>query len=62
LGSGELGALLASAAASTGRGKNQGSEGGAVRDFGEVKLAVFTVVNPIGAVLDRSGEVVRERC
>ena len=41
------------------QGEEPGGQGGAVRDFGEVKLAVFTVVNAIGAVVDRGGEVVR---
>lgn len=41
------------------QGEELGGQGGAVRTFGEAKLAVFTVVNAIGAVVNRSGEVVR---
>ncbi len=41
------------------QGEEPGGQGGAVRDFGEVKLAVFTVVNAIGAVVNRNGEVAR---
>ncbi len=34
-------------------------QGAAFGDFGDVKLGVFTVVNPVGAIVNRSGEVVR---
>jgi L-aminopeptidase/D-esterase-like protein len=34
-------------------------QGGAFRQIGETKVAVFTVVNAIGAVVDREGTVVR---
>jgi L-aminopeptidase/D-esterase-like protein len=34
-------------------------QGGAFRQIGEVKIAVFTVVNALGAVHDRNGKVVR---
>jgi L-aminopeptidase/D-esterase-like protein len=34
-------------------------QGGAFRRVGETKLAVFTVVNAIGAIVDRAGRVVR---
>ncbi len=34
-------------------------QGGAFRQVGETKLAVFTVVNAIGAIVDRDGNVVR---
>jgi L-aminopeptidase/D-esterase-like protein len=34
-------------------------QGGAFRQVGPTKLAVFTVVNAVGAVVDREGEVVR---
>lgn len=34
-------------------------QGGAFRQIGETKLAVFTVVNAIGAIVDREGNVVR---
>ena len=33
-------------------------QGGAFRQVGETKLAVFTVVNAIGAIVDRDGDVV----
>jgi L-aminopeptidase/D-esterase-like protein len=34
-------------------------EGGAFRQIGRVKVAVFTVVNAVGAIVDRQGRVVR---
>ena len=34
-------------------------QGGAFRQAGPTKIAVFTVVNPLGAVVDRQGNVVR---
>jgi L-aminopeptidase/D-esterase-like protein len=34
-------------------------QGGAFRQVGETKVAVFTVVNAIGAIVDRDGSVVR---
>jgi L-aminopeptidase/D-esterase-like protein len=34
-------------------------QGGAFRQIGRVKVAVFTVVNPGGAVVDREGNIVR---
>ena len=34
-------------------------QGGAFRQVGPTKIAVFTVVNPVGAVVDRQGNVVR---
>jgi L-aminopeptidase/D-esterase-like protein len=34
-------------------------QGGAYRQIGETKIAVFTVVNAIGAIVDRDGDVVR---
>ena len=34
-------------------------QGGAFRQIGETKVAVFTVVNAIGAIVDRDGNVVR---
>lgn len=40
------------------RGEASG-QGGAFRQMGEIKIAVFTVVNALGAVIDRSGRVVR---
>jgi 6-aminohexanoate-oligomer endohydrolase len=36
-----------------------GGQGGAFRQLGETRLAVFTVVNAVGAVVDRDGTVVR---
>jgi L-aminopeptidase/D-esterase-like protein len=36
-----------------------GGQGGAFRQAGGVKVAVFTVVNAIGAIVDRDGRVVR---
>jgi L-aminopeptidase/D-esterase-like protein len=40
------------------RGEPSG-QGGAFRQVGETKVAVFTVVNAVGAVVDREGRVVR---
>lgn len=34
-------------------------QGGAFRQVGETKIAVFTVVNAMGAIVDREGQVVR---
>jgi len=34
-------------------------QGGAIRTLGDVRVAVFTVVNSIGAIVDRTGRVVR---
>ena len=34
-------------------------QGGAFRQVGRVKIAVFTVVNAVGAIVDRTGRVVR---
>ena len=34
-------------------------QGGAFRQIGRVKIAVFTVVNAVGAIVDRQGRVVR---
>ena len=34
-------------------------QGGAFRQIGEVRVAVFTVVNAVGAIVDRTGRVVR---
>ena len=41
-----------------GQGEPAG-QGGAFRELGETKLAVFTVVNAVGAIVDRDGTVVR---
>jgi L-aminopeptidase/D-esterase-like protein len=43
-----------------GCGANSG-QGGAFRQIGEVKIAVFTVVNALGAITDRDGKLVRCR-
>jgi L-aminopeptidase/D-esterase-like protein len=34
-------------------------QGGAYRELGEAKVAVFTIVNAVGAIVDREGAVVR---
>ena len=36
-----------------------GGQGGAFRAIGDTRIAVFTVVNAVGAVVDRDGKVVR---
>jgi L-aminopeptidase/D-esterase-like protein len=36
-----------------------GGQGGAARELGDTRLAVFTVVNAVGAIVDRDGNVVR---
>ena len=59
-----LGARGAGRSASVGktfgldRGEPSG-QGGAFRQVGETKVAVFTVVNAVGAIVDRDGRVVR---
>jgi L-aminopeptidase/D-esterase-like protein len=40
-------------------GVEPSGQGGAFRRLGETRIAVFTVVNAIGAVVDRDGAVVR---
>jgi L-aminopeptidase/D-esterase-like protein len=40
-------------------GVEPGGQGGAFRQIGDVGIAVFTVVNAVGAVVDRDGTVVR---
>jgi L-aminopeptidase/D-esterase-like protein len=40
-------------------GGEPGGQGGAFRTIGETRVAVFTVVNAVGAVVDRDGNVVR---
>jgi L-aminopeptidase/D-esterase-like protein len=37
-------------------------QGGAFRQTGETKVAVFTVVNSVGVIVDREGRVVRGNC
>jgi 6-aminohexanoate-oligomer endohydrolase len=59
-----LGARGAGRSATVGKtfdfeGVEPGGQGGAFRRIGEVRIAVFTVVNAIGAVVDRDGTVVR---
>ena len=39
--------------------REPGGQGGAFRAVGETRLAVFTVVNAVGAIVDRDGRVVR---
>ena len=39
--------------------RQHSGQGGAMRSLGDVKVAVFSVVNPIGAIVDRSGRIVR---
>jgi 6-aminohexanoate-oligomer endohydrolase len=40
-------------------GAEPGGQGGAFRQAGETRIAVFTVVNAVGAIVDRDGTVVR---
>jgi 6-aminohexanoate-oligomer endohydrolase len=59
-----LGARGAGRSATVGKtfdfeGVEPGGQGGAFRRVGDVRIAVFTVVNAIGAVVDRDGTVVR---
>ena len=42
-----------------GLGSESTGQGGAFRQVGQVKIAVFTVVNALGAVINREGRVVR---
>jgi L-aminopeptidase/D-esterase-like protein len=63
-GSFPLGAFGAGLSASVGKtfdrvGVEPGGQGGAFRQLRETRLAVFTVVNAVGAVVDREGNVVR---
>ncbi|CAN5426860.1 P1 family peptidase [soil metagenome] len=39
--------------------REQGGQGGAFRQLGATKIAVFTVVNALGAIVDRQGRTVR---
>jgi L-aminopeptidase/D-esterase-like protein len=39
--------------------REQSGQGGAFRQVGPTKIAIFTVVNAIGAIVNRQGEVVR---
>lgn len=59
-----LGPRGAGCSATTGKGftLNRGEaagQGGAFRQIGETRIAVFTVVNAIGVIVDREGRVVR---
>ena len=40
-------------------GREPAGQGGAFRRIGDTKIAVFTVVNAVGAIVDRQGQVVR---
>ena len=40
-------------------GREPGGQGGAFRQIGETKIVVFTVLNAVGAIVDRDGAVVR---
>jgi L-aminopeptidase/D-esterase-like protein len=39
--------------------REPGGQGGAYRQIGDTKVAVFTVLNAVGAIVDRDGSVVR---
>jgi L-aminopeptidase/D-esterase-like protein len=39
--------------------RERGGQGGAYRQIGAIKVAVFTVVNALGVIVDRQGQVVR---
>jgi L-aminopeptidase/D-esterase-like protein len=39
--------------------RERGGQGGAFRQIGAIKLAIFTVVNALGVIVDRQGQVVR---
>src|SRR5262249_38955628 len=39
--------------------RERSGQGGAFRQVGPTKIAVFTVVNAVGAIIDRKGRVVR---
>jgi L-aminopeptidase/D-esterase-like protein len=59
-----LGARGAGCSAAVGIGfdfdqREQSGQGGAFRQIGPTKIAVFTVVNAIGAIVNRQGQVVR---
>ena len=59
-----LGACGAGASATVGKGvrfayREPAGQGGAFRQLGPTKLAVFTVVNAVGAIVNREGQVVR---
>lgn len=59
-----LGAHGAGATATVGKsfgfeGRESAGQGGAFRQVGPTRLAVFSVVNAVGALVDRAGQVVR---
>lgn len=54
-----LGARGAGRNASVGEDREPSGQGGAFRRIGETRIAFFTVVNAVGAVVDREGNVVR---
>lgn len=59
-----LGRCGAGASATVGKGlgfemRESGGQGGSFRQVGPTKVAVFTVVNAVGAIVDRQGKVVR---
>ena len=59
-----LGPVGAGASAKVGKGlgfegRESAGQGGAFRQIGPTKVAVFTVVNAVGAIVDRQGQVVR---
>ncbi|HMA38316.1 MAG TPA: P1 family peptidase, partial [Chloroflexia bacterium] len=59
-----LGAHGAGCSATVGKGLGlpggePGGQGAAFRQVGATRLAVFTVVNAVGAIVDRAGQVVR---
>jgi L-aminopeptidase/D-esterase-like protein len=59
-----LGPVGAGASATVGKGlgfegRESAGQGGAFRQIGPTKVAVFTVVNAVGAIVDRQGRVVR---
>jgi L-aminopeptidase/D-esterase-like protein len=61
-GSFPLGAHGAGCSATVGKGGFEGEpagQGGAFRQVGPTRAAVFTVVNALGAIVDRQGQVVR---
>jgi L-aminopeptidase/D-esterase-like protein len=39
--------------------RERGGQGGAFRQIGAIKVAIFTVVNALGVIVDRQGRVVR---
>ena len=54
-----LGPVGAGRMASVGAGRESSGQGAAFRKIGDIRVAVFTVVNAAGAVVDRSGKVIR---